>query len=223
MQRRNGHLLNICPGPRGFLSPWREEREKRWKKTSVSWYVKCQLTSRDWLTSNQWQHTCQLPQPIPVCYEVPRKIKKTVTCYQRFFLTTSLFLFFSRRKKTSGPRVQLLLFICNTCSWAEFCPVSLASSSSSSDLNQSPCNVTQDSWNTSGMIMLRSPLKPNPTQHTAWTSCEWPQKYPALGFLLPWKEKREKEAARENLWLWAMQISLSCYDRCHENRFTSNQ
>ena len=109
-----------------FRHEERREREKQWKKTSVSWYVKCQLTSRDRLTSNQWQHTCQLPQPIPVCYKVPRKIKKTVTCYQRFFLTTSLFLFFSRRKKTSGPRVQLLLFICNTCSWAEFCPVSLA-------------------------------------------------------------------------------------------------
>ena len=28
------------------------------------------------------------------------------------------------------------------------------------------------------------------------------------------RDKREKEVARENLWLHAMQISLSCYDRC---------
>ena len=32
------------------------------------------------------------------------------------------------------------------------------------------------------------------------------------------QDKREKEAVRENLWLRAIRISLSCYDRCHENR-----
>ena len=32
------------------------------------------------------------------------------------------------------------------------------------------------------------------------------------------KKKREK-----NLWLRTMRVSLSCYDRCHENRLTSNQ
>ena len=37
------------------------------------------------------------------------------------------------------------------------------------------------------------------------------------------RQEREKEAARENLWLRVMQTSLSRYDRCHENRLTNNQ
>ena len=42
-----------------------------------------------------------------------------------------------------------------------------------------------------------------------------------IAFLLPWSQsflwdKREKEAARENLWLQAMRISLSYYNRCHK-------
>ena len=50
-------------------------------------------------------------------------------------------------------------------------------------------------------------------------------------FLLQRREKREKsekEAERENLWLQVMQISLSCYDTVGVNytsqdRLTSNQ
>ena len=76
-----------------------------------------------------------------------------------------------------------------------------------------------------------------------WQSCllsctnSWLHKFPVwFSFSLPWsqrfsfsakrRDKREKEAVRENLWLWAMRISLSCYDRCQltsRDPLTSNQ
>ena len=37
---------------------------------------------------------------------------------------------------------------------------------------------------------------------------------PPRGFLLPRREKTQKEAARENLWLQTTRILLSCYNRC---------
>ena len=55
---------------------------------------------------------------------------------------------------------------------------------------------------------------------------QWPNfVYPGPRGFLSWQrdETREKEVVRENLWLRAMRISLSCYDRCHKNRLTSNR
>ena len=42
------------------------------------------------------------------------------------------------------------------------------------------------------------------------SSVPWSQRF---SFAAKRQETREKEAARENLWLRAMRISLSCYDR----------
>ena len=53
----------------------------------------------------------------------------------------------------------------------------------------------------------------------------WPYPSPR-GFLLLQRKNREKEVVRENLWLRAMWISLSCYDRCQltsQNWLISNQ
>ena len=48
----------------------------------------------------------------------------------------------------------------------------------------------------------------------------WSQRFT---FATKRQDERERLAMRENLWLRVMQISLSCYDRCHENQLTSNQ
>ena len=39
----------------------------------------------------------------------------------------------------------------------------------------------------------------------------WSQRF---SFAVKRRDKREKEVARENLWLQVMRISLSCYNRC---------
>ena len=51
----------------------------------------------------------------------------------------------------------------------------------------------------------------------------WSQRF---SFAVKRRDKKEKEAARENFWLRAMRLSLSCYHRCQStsrDRLTSNQ
>ena len=83
-------------------------------------------------------------------------------------------------------------------------------------------NVKQDASLTKRWLWLNRKIQTVPLASICWHLLLWLLWSQRFSFGVKRREERERSGKR-NLWLWAMRISLSCYDRCHENRLTSNQ